>query len=148
MTQEMNNPDPAAQFLAAHTNYNQARDAYNASPASQRTGTDTVTPLYEQAHEAAVRFVAAAADRHHVEEKVTAYLSLGPDGWKIDAPTFDGYPLEGYRDGAVTDACEHEDEHADECDALRQAAEYLPLPTGPELGLLLHASAVTIAGMA
>jgi hypothetical protein len=77
-----------------------------------------------------------AARRHRVQERCAVWLRLAPDGWVIDAPTLDGYPLEGFDDGPGNDACPCPDPR--ECEALRSAAALLPLPTAEDLIVLLR----------
>lgn len=81
-------------------------------------------------------FIADAAPRHKIEERVGVYLVLGRDGWTVDQTCY-GQGLFGYDNGALNEDCEHEPEHDDECDALIDAANRLPLPDGWDLFAML-----------
>lgn len=84
---------------------------------------------------------------HHIEERAVVWLRLSLDGksWEIDSPSDDGYPLEGYDDGAVHDACDYCDElfqdkdpRADEIhrEGADLADDYQRLPDIPTLAEL------------
>lgn len=73
---------------------------------------------------------------HHIEERSIVWLRLEEGKWVIDSPSDDGYPLEGYDDGPLNEACECESPEG-ECDAVRDAAAEIPTPTLHELFLLL-----------
>lgn len=131
-------------FRDAEKRYNDGIRAWNAMTPEQRK---EVSPTTDRGtvEQAARELIDDACDRHRIEERSTVYLRLsskGVDhaGWAIDHPTFDGYPLEGYDNGALNEACEHDgDGLRDECDALRDAAMYIELPTATKLSTLLNA---------
>lgn len=72
---------------------------------------------------------------HKIEEHVKVYLRLSDDGsrWVIDPITFDGFPLDGLKNGPTpTESdCECADRKA--CWEAHNHAAYVPLPTGKEL---------------
>lgn len=77
---------------------------------------------------------------HFIEQAVRVYLRLSDDGthWIVDGSTVDGSPhYSDYTDeSAVNDECVCG--RNDECEALRAAADKLPLPTGEELAQLIR----------
>lgn len=116
------------------------RQAENASRAESG---DPIVSLWDNEERTAKALLAAAARRHHIEQRAVVYLVLGPDGtWQIDYPTDDGYPLEGYDNGAINEQCPNdEDEDGDhdtvECEAVRDAANHVHLPDAKQLRDLL-----------
>lgn len=101
--------------------------AFRGAQAAARCDRTTLPAL-----EAAARALLAAAARdHHIEERAVVYLVMGPDGWEVDNPSDDGYPLEGYDKGALNEECECSG--GEECEAVREAAGVVSLPTLPEL---------------
>ena len=72
---------------------------------------------------------------HKIEEAVRVYLTVGTDEWEIDRTTLDGDPLFSDYDNPLNEACECEDR--DDCEAARQEAESVELPTGAELAVKL-----------
>lgn len=74
---------------------------------------------------------------HHIEERAVVYLHLVDGKWEVDSPSNDGYPLEGYDDGALHEECPcmylepRNDALIDEGNAL--ARKYQDLPDGPTL---------------
>lgn len=75
---------------------------------------------------------------HYIEQSVRVYLRLSDDRarWIVDAATVDG----GALDSAASDDCATNDEcqcGTTECDAIRDAADRLPLPNGEELAQLI-----------
>jgi hypothetical protein len=75
---------------------------------------------------------------HYIEQSVHVYLRLSDDRthWIVDAATVDGCAL----DSAASDECATNDEcqcGSAECDAIRDAADRLPLPNGEELAQLI-----------
>ncbi len=131
-------------FHDAERAHDEARTRWNALPgAAERHASGIDLTALDNAKEAAAEaLLADAAGRHHIEERSVVYLRLDDEGrWTIDSPTFDSYPLEGYDDGPLNEACEeHGDELVEECDAVRQAAQCIELPTAVELTDLLHAN--------
>lgn len=134
-----------AAWRDAERAYETARLAWNALPdpeARHASGIDL--PALDNARGAAAKaLLAEAAGRHHIEERSVIWLRLDGDGrWTIDSPTFDSYPLEGYEDGPLNSECEHGDELSDECEAVREAAQQVELPTAVELSDLLTANGI------
>lgn len=73
---------------------------------------------------------------HHIEQKAVVWLALADEGWEVDSPSDDGYPLEGYENGALHEECD-ECEDWDEGDAAAKGAP--DVPTLPELTVILNA---------
>ncbi|EHB53290.1 hypothetical protein [Mycolicibacterium vinylchloridicum] len=75
---------------------------------------------------------------HYIEQSVRVYLRLSDDrtSWIVDAATVDGAALDSAQsDESATNtecACD-----SAECDAIRAAADGLPLPNGEELAQLI-----------
>lgn len=131
-------------YQQAQAALDSARAQWNALPTPEaRQASGISLDALHRAHQSAVgALLADAAGRHRVEERSVVYLRLDENAqWTIDSPTDDGYPLEGYDDGPLNEACEGEDEDdehdEDECDAVRAAAQEIELPDARELRDLL-----------
>lgn len=128
--------DLVQDFLTAQSALEAERRRWNALTQEQRVADKFGYGLNDSAKRAAQALLADAWDRHTIEETAKVYLVLGPDGWRVDRTSY-GQALEGYENGPLNEACECDDRR--ECDALRQAAEYLDLPDGAELIPMLQA---------
>ena len=119
-------------FTAAEEEYRTDTARWNALTPQERTQCAReagsrdgggLAALSDAVTEAARRLIEAAAEDHHIEEQAVVYLRMGAHGWVIDSPTFDGYPLTGYDDGALNEACDQHDPSADEQPATDTATD-------------------------
>jgi hypothetical protein len=76
--------------------------------------------------------------RHTIEESAKVYLVLGEHGWEIDQVTMADANLPGQEYGPSNSECGHARGFDDECEALRDAAVLIGLPTGAELAALMN----------
>lgn len=77
---------------------------------------------------------------HRVEEHAKVYLRLADDGtrWEIDPITFDGFPLDGLKNGPTPTESDCECTDRKQCwEVHNHAAFSVPLPTGAELFTML-----------
>jgi hypothetical protein len=94
-----------AAFTAAEEAYRAEIARRNALTPQERTqsareGGGGLRALSDAVTATARRLIEAAAEEHRIEERAVVYLRMTARGWVIDSPTFDGYPLTGYDDGA------------------------------------------------
>lgn len=77
---------------------------------------------------------------HYIETAVLVYLRLSDDGthWIVDGASVDGYPLDSGRSEKTATNDECACERDDECAALCDAADKIPLPNAEELAHLIQ----------
>jgi hypothetical protein len=130
-------------YTEAERAYESARRQWNAlpTPEDRRASGIELDPLRVLRDTAAQALLVDASGRHKIEERSVVYLVLAADGaWTVDGATY-GDPLEGYPDGPLNEACEHDDGLDEECEALKSAAATSDLPTAVRLIDLFAADA-------
>jgi hypothetical protein len=131
-----------AAFNTAAAELDTARKALGELPTDQREAArEAMLPLIGRWESAARVLIADASPRHPLmEERSSIYLRLGGDGrWQIDSGTDHGVAREG-QSGARNEAClsEHAaDDEIDECRALADALDVMPMPNARQLLAML-----------